>query len=69
MKKADLVTTVLGGFIAAGTAAQPVLTSVAGGSLHANDWLQLATAIVFALFGWATNKQGLDIKSAANPTP
>lgn len=52
----DTVTTVLGAGIAAATAAQPVINAV-GGSFHQQDWLQLATAVIFAVFGFFTNKK------------
>lgn len=55
MKNTDLATTVIGGLLAAGTAAQPVLTAV-NGSLDTQNWLQLATAVLFAVFGYFSNK-------------
>jgi len=51
----DLATTILGGILAAGTAAQPVMNSVEG-SMHQADYLQLAMAVVMAIFGYFTNK-------------
>ena len=51
----DLATTVLGGLLAAGTAAQPVMASVEG-TFHAQNWFQLVTAVLFAAFGYFTNK-------------
>lgn len=51
----DVATTVLGGILAAGTAAQPVMAGVEG-SMHQADYLQLAMAVVMALFGYFTNK-------------
>ena len=56
MKNTDLATTVIGGLLAAGTAAQPVLQAV-DGSLNTQNWLQLATAVLFAVFGFFSNKQ------------
>ena len=52
----DKVTTVLGAVGAAVTAAQPVMNGVAG-SLHTQDYFQLAFAVVMAVFGFYTNKQ------------
>ncbi len=58
MKDRDLVTTILGGVGAAVTAAQPVVNMVQPGtSLHPQDWIQLAMAVIFGLFGFYTNKQ------------
>ena len=51
----DVATTVLGGFLAAGTAAQPVMSAV-DGSFNQQDWIKLATAVFFAVFGFFTNK-------------
>jgi len=51
----DLATTLLGGAIAAGTAAQPVLSAV-DGSFNQTDWIKMATAVFFAIFGFFTNK-------------
>lgn len=51
----DVATTVLGGLIAAGTAAQPVI-NVVEGSFNQQDWVKLATAVFFAVFGFFTNK-------------
>lgn len=56
MKNTDLATTVIGGLLAAGTAAQPILSAV-DGSLNTQNWLQLATAVLFAVFGFFSNKQ------------
>ena len=52
----DTATTVIGGLIAAGTAAQPVIATV-DGSFNSQNWLQLATAVLFAVFGFFSNKQ------------
>lgn len=52
----DTATTILGGLIAAGTAAQPVIATVEG-SLNTQNWFQLATAVLFAVFGFFSNKQ------------
>lgn len=60
MKNTDLATTVIGGLLAAGTAAQPVLQAV-DGSLNTQNWLQLATAVLFAVFGFFSNKQPKNI--------
>ena len=51
----DTMTTVLGGLLAVGTAAQPVMASVEG-TFHAQNWFQLVTAVLFAAFGYFTNK-------------
>ena len=51
----DLATTILGGVLAAGTAAQPVLNATQG-SMHQGDYGQLVMAVVMALFGFFTNK-------------
>lgn len=51
----DLATTVLGGVAAAITAASPVM-SASTGSMQKNDWVQLAMAVIFAVFGFFTNK-------------
>lgn len=57
MKDKDLVTTIVGGMAAAASAAQPVLNGVQSGSLHPNDWIQLAMAVLMGVWAWATNKQ------------
>ena len=58
MKDTDVLTTVIGGVGAAVTAAQPVLTAVQpGSSMHTQDWLQLAMAVIFGIFGFFTNKK------------
>jgi len=51
----DLATTILGGILAAGTAAQPILNGI-DGSLHQGDYLRLLMAVVMAIFGYETNK-------------
>ena len=51
----DAATTILGGIIAAGTAAQPVINAV-DGSFNQTDWIKLATSIFIAVFGFFTNK-------------
>lgn len=51
----DIATTVLGGILAAGTAAQPILNATEG-SLHQADYMHLVMAAVMALFGYFTNK-------------
>ena len=56
MKNTDLATTVIGGLLAAGTAAQPIIATV-DGSFNTQNWLQLATAVLFAVFGFFSNKQ------------
>ena len=57
MKDTDLLTTVAGGLAAVATAAGPVLNQVQpGSSMHANDWTQLAAAVLIGLLGWFTNK-------------
>jgi len=52
----DTLTTVLGGTMAALTAAQPVINA-AQGSLHQQDYVSLLMAVVMAVFGFFTNKQ------------
>ena len=51
----DLATTILGGVLAAGTAAQPIMNGVEG-SMHQADYMQLTMAVVMAIFGYFTNK-------------
>jgi hypothetical protein len=51
----DTITTALGVVGAAVTAATPVL-NVVQGTLHAQDWLQLVSAVFIAVFGFFTNK-------------
>lgn len=53
----DQLTTLLGALGAAATAAQPVINAAESASLHSNDYLQLGTAVLFGLLGWATNKK------------
>lgn len=52
----DIVTTVLGGVLAAGTAAQPIMIAAGEQSLHQADYMQLVMAVVMAVFGYFTNK-------------
>ena len=54
---ASTVATLIGGAVAAATAAQPVLNGVQG-SLHTQDYFSLSTAVVMALFGWFTKMKG-----------
>jgi hypothetical protein len=54
----DSMTTILGGTIAALTAAQPVLNA-ASGSLHQGDYVQLAMAVLISIFGWFTNRKAV----------
>lgn len=51
----DTLTTVLGGILAVGQAAEPVVSAV-DGTFGSSDWIKLAVAIVTAIFGWFTNK-------------
>ena len=53
---ADKITTILGGCMAAGTAALPLLNAVQG-TMHQSDYVSLVTAVLMAVFGWFTNKQ------------
>jgi len=53
----DRATTILGGFIGAAVAAEPVINAV-DGSFHSADWIKLIVAIAVSLQGWATNKKG-----------
>lgn len=52
----DLGTTILGGIIAASTAAMPVV-EVTHGAWNAGSILQLVSAIGIAIFGFFTNKE------------
>lgn len=52
----DKLTTVLGAVGAAVTAAQPVINGISG-SLHTQDYFQMAFAVIMAVFGFYTNKQ------------
>lgn len=52
----DKVTTLLGAVGAVAMAVNPVLGGVATGVLHGGDWLQIASAGIFALLGYFTNK-------------
>lgn len=51
----DKLTTILGGALAAGTAAMPVINATQG-SFKQSDWISLIMAVVFAISGWAQNK-------------
>lgn len=51
----DLGTTILGGIIAAATAAEPVVSTVQGDWDPANIF-KLIAAIGISVFGWMTNK-------------
>lgn len=51
----DIATTILGGVMAAGMAAQPVLNGVSG-SLHQADYMQLIMAVAMGIFGFFTNR-------------
>lgn len=53
----DKVTTILGAVGAVAMAMNPVLGGVATGVLHSGDWFQIASAGIFALFGYFTNKK------------
>lgn len=52
----DLGTTILGGILAAGTAAQPVVEA-ANGNWNTQTITGLVMSVVFAVFGFFTNKQ------------
>ena len=54
----DMATTILGGIGAAVTAAEPVLNA-SSGTMHQGDYVQLAMAVVMALFGWFTNRKAV----------
>lgn len=61
MKSTDLATTILGGLGAAVTGAQPVINAMTpGATMHSGDYLQLTMAVIFAVFGWFTNKKPAD---------
>jgi hypothetical protein len=51
----DKLTTILGAGVAAATAATPIINGVSG-AFHQADWIQLASAILMAVFGYFTNK-------------
>lgn len=53
----DHITTVLGAVGAVAMAINPVLGGVATGALRGGDWLQIASAGIFALLGYFTNKR------------
>jgi len=53
----DHVTTVLGAVGAIAMAVNPVLGGVTTGTLHGGDWMQIASAGLFALLGYFTNKR------------
>ena len=52
----DKLTTALGVAASAITAAQPVVNATQG-AMHSQDYLQLAFAVVMAVFGFFTNKK------------
>lgn len=52
----DTATTVLGGIGAVVTAVEPVMAA-SSGTMHQQDYIQLAMAAIMALFGWFTNKK------------
>lgn len=52
----DTITTIIGAFGAAATAAQPVINST-NGSLHQGDYFQLAASILWAALGYFSNKK------------
>lgn len=54
---ANTAATMVGGILAAGAAAEPVLNGVQG-SLNSQDWMQLAFAVGTALFGWFSRFKG-----------
>lgn len=51
----DIITTVLGGVIGAGVAAQPVVNAVEG-SFHTADFVRLFVALAIWANGYFTNK-------------
>lgn len=51
----DTITTILGATGAAITAAQPVVNA-SQGALHQQDYVQIALAVIMAIFGFFTNK-------------
>ena len=53
----DVGTTILGGIIAASTAAMPVV-EVAQGTWDFQNIFQLVSAIAIAVFGFFTNREG-----------
>lgn len=52
----DKITTIIGAVTAAGVAAGPVLNTVQG-SLHAQDYFALFSAVCMAVWGFFTNRQ------------
>ena len=62
MKDADLAATIVGGLGAVITATSPIINAMQpGSSLHVQDWMQLAMAAVFGIFGWVTNKKSTGV--------
>lgn len=53
----DKAATLIGAAGAVITAINPVIGGISTGVLHGGDWLQLATAGIFALLGYFTNKK------------
>ena len=51
----DLGTTILGGIVAAGTGAMPIV-QMAQGDWNAMNIFQLVSAVAMAVFGFFTNK-------------
>lgn len=55
MKNKDLATTIVGGVIAAATAAEPVINGMTS-DFGTPDIIKLVIAVGMAVFGWLTNK-------------
>lgn len=54
----DLATTISGGVVAAGMAANTILGQLpAGTSMHLQDYISLGMSIAMALWGFFTNRQ------------
>ena len=53
----DLATTILGGVMAAVTAAQPAIAA-SNGNFNTANILQLLFAVAMGIFGFFTNKKG-----------
>jgi hypothetical protein len=49
--------TAIGGVLAIGNAIQPVLNGV-NGSMHTQDWVNLAFSALMALYGWYSRTHG-----------
>ena len=53
----DTATTIIGAMGAVTVAIDPVMAMIATPTLHGANWMQLATAGLFALLGYFTNKK------------